>query len=127
MALGLLVDWVWRMRLGNIGEAFCPRQRGTLALRVHGGLVPGIEQMQPRLLLPSLDGLLRVHVQAIGTTVHLRHARLDQREQARFQSAVLKIFLDLAQSCKTLGGSRERVEPLHGKLLCLEGGKLRTL
>src|SRR5262245_45734400 len=85
------------MRLRDQGHCLRPAKRRAFPLAVEWRFVPSVEQVEPFLGLTASPRILRMRVDAIGATVDLRGAGLDELDQRRLEPAVPDIFLELRQ------------------------------
>ena len=81
----LLVHFIGDVPLCDERHGLGPRKRRSLALRVEGRLAPSVEQVEPLLGLARGPQVLRVHVEAVGAAVDLRHAEIQEVEQRLLQ------------------------------------------
>ena len=69
--------------LDQPGHGLGPVQRGAFALAVQAGFAPGLQAVDALPGLAMLAQIARMHVQAEGAAIELRHARLHEIHQDR--------------------------------------------
>ena len=84
------------MALRYQSDGFDPAQRRALAFAVNRGLAPGVQQVHALVGFAELARVARVHSEAIGATVDLRSADLDQFAQLRIKTGLIDIRLSAA-------------------------------
>ena len=70
---------------------------GPFAIGVKRRFAPGVQHVQPLLRFAVRTGVFAVHVEAIGTAIHLRGPHFHQEQERFFQPAVAQIAFDAEQ------------------------------
>src|SRR6516225_4161501 len=76
-----VVDGVGNMSLRDQGHRLGPGKGGALALAVVRRFMPCVQQIEALLRLATSARFARMHMDAIGATIDLRSAGLDQIDQ----------------------------------------------
>src|SRR5215472_12666937 len=105
------------MAVGDQGQRLGPGQRRPLALAVERRLAPGVEQIEPLLVLAGCAQLLGVHVDAMGAAVDLRRPQLHQLEQAMLKAAAVDEGMQFGNRLGGRGRGQAEIHPgFHASL-----------
>ncbi len=131
--LAQFVEQAVRQRpLTEAGELLGPGQGGALARGEVGGFLPDAERLQTLLGLAGLARVVGMHVHAVGATVDLRSAQVDQFDQRAFQAGLGQGLFQAEHGGIGVGGGFGPFEAGgHGESPWLigsrEGGKRRGM
>src|SRR5690349_939088 len=88
------VDLVWRMAIGDRGQRIGPFERRPFTIGVVRRLVPGIERVEPLLVLAERPEILPMHINAVGAPVRLRRPEADQSGQPLVEAARAQVLFE---------------------------------
>src|SRR5438045_199810 len=89
-----LKDFAGSMTLLDICDRLRPGESGALPLRVIGRFSPGIQAIEPLLAFSRGSQILPMHVNAVGASVNLRIAQLNQSHQFGIEPGLRQIFFE---------------------------------
>src|SRR6516225_8726887 len=79
---------------GYVRDGVRPFEKGALTLVIDGRLSPDAHEVDPLFAQSVVARFLRVHVDAIGASVDLRGAQLDEVDKALLKSGILNVLLE---------------------------------
>jgi hypothetical protein len=114
MLTSKVVDVVGYMALPDeIGNRFCPSQRGLLSRTKHvAGFPPDCNEVEDRLGVAAFFPFVDVKIQAKRTPVHLRGANIGEVLQMRFEAAGNGVAACLTEAALYLRGDRAKRNPV---------------
>ena len=83
------------MSVGDERDGFGVGESGAFAIAVPRAFAPRVKRVEALFGFTYSAQVLPVHVEAVGASVDLRSAQLDQVQQGRFESGVMKELLQL--------------------------------